>query len=147
MDYREIENAVEQYLAARGIEFGAGYVGQMKDDSGWEHFLWRVHLSRSPTKRFSTDYRMGLAHVIKSKKSYMQDKPKAPTATQVLHSLIHDTRSGGMSFRDFCDDLGYNYDSIKDLNMYRECEEIAHKMRKIFTREEFEKFEEMLQDY
>lgn len=147
MDYEEIENAVKQYLRARGIAFSARYVGQMKDGSGWEHFLWRVNLSRSPAKHFSTDYRMGLAHVTKSKKSYLPDRPKPPIAAQVLHSTILDARSGEMSFRDFCDELGCNYDSIKDLNIYRECEKITQEMRNFFTREEFEKLEELLQDY
>ena len=47
----------------------------------------------------------------------------------VEHCLHLDAKCGEMSFYDFCDELGYNQDSIKDFETYRACMETSHKMR------------------
>ena len=44
------------------------------------------------------------------------------------------------SFNDFCDEFGYNNDSIKDKKLFSQCIKQADKLRKIFTEKEIESF-------
>ena len=58
-------------------------------------------------------------------------KPKVINIDDVLHSLILDSQCGSETFSDFCDNFGYDNDSIKHLNIYLECEKIAKKIQSI----------------
>ena len=58
-------------------------------------------------------------------------KPKSINIDDVLYSLILDAQFGSDSFSDFCDNLGYDSDSIKHLNIYFECEKTAKKIQSI----------------
>lgn len=73
--------------------------------------------------------------------------PTPPKLLDVLHSLILDSEASDYSFGEWCTNFGYDTDSIKALSTYRACEEIAEKMRKVFTREEFATLREAFQDY
>jgi hypothetical protein len=56
-------------------------------------------------------------------------KPKPLNIDDVLYSLILDSQAGTETFDDFCDSYGYNNDSIKANEIYRECQKNAKKLR------------------
>lgn len=70
-----------------------------------------------------------------------------PTQASVLYCLFSDANSGSESFDDFCDNYGYNADSMKDFKIYQACMETAKKIRKLFTNEQRQQLAELLQDY
>ena len=95
----------------------------------------------------SIEYKMGLGHIIKAKNKYLEDRPKPPTLETVLHSLTLDSEAREMGFNDWCDNLGYDNDSMKAFGMYQACCESAKKLNSIYTREEIKQIKEALQDY
>lgn len=50
-------------------------------------------------------------------------------------------------FNEFCDNFGYDNDSIKALNIYKQCEKIMYKMNKMFSASELNEMRELLTDY
>ena len=48
-------------------------------------------------------------------------KPVFPGVASVLHSLMLDAQALDQSFADWCDDLGYDDDSISAFDTYRAC--------------------------
>lgn len=75
------------------------------------------------------------------------EKPVAPHAAGVLHSLILDSSAASQSFADWCSDFGYDTDSRKALATYEACQQCADKLRRIFTHAEIAALSEALQDY
>lgn len=57
-------------------------------------------------------------------------KAVKPELSEVLYHLFCDASACETSFRDWCDDYGYDMDSRKALNMYLACQEINYKLRK-----------------
>ncbi len=70
-------------------------------------------------RRLTVDFYMGPAHV------------EAPTATDVVYSLCIDAAAGEMGFFNFCDDYDYDSDSRKAEQIYKECERMAPKLRRL----------------
>jgi hypothetical protein len=71
----------------------------------------------------------------------------APTQASVLYCLLSDASCADQNFDDFCSELGYDADSMKDFKTYQACCEILFKMRKIFTSAQRHELSELLQDY
>lgn len=164
---------VDAYLAEIGMTFETFYVGQTKRDD-WGCFEWRVALyetksiwsngQKSKPPLLATPYYMGLAHRHPKKGAFQPPKgasknslayeawergctaPTPPTAAEVLYSLMLDGEAINESFSDWCSDLGYDSDSIKALNTYRECEETGKLLRKVFTHEQRERLRELTQN-
>lgn len=149
----------------QGLQVNAVYVGRAADKQAdgekWEHFLWTVTV-RTPRHSFSLPYKCGLAHVEKNpawKNPYLRhtpaaaqwdaqnSKPKAPSANDVMHSLVLDADALQTSFEYWCEEYGYDSDSIRALNTYRACCDIGKDMQKAFTRDEINTIREHLQDY
>jgi hypothetical protein len=65
----------------------------------------------------------------------------------VVYSLLSDSDSGNQSFRSFCDEFGYNSDSIKDRGIWEACQEIGEDFLRVVGREQIETLRELLQDY
>lgn len=136
-----------------GFDFGqlqitktfCGKIVEGKD--GWNHFLWNIQIRGRNNKVFTTQYKCGLGYVIKSKYSWVEDKPKAPSNSDVMYSLLLDSEASDYSFSEWCDNLGYSNDSIQALNIYQACEKIASEMRNLFSQEEIQQMREALQDY
>ena len=70
-----------------------------------------------------------------------------PTQASVLYCLLSDADALDYSFDEWCDNLGYDSDSIKANSMYEACREIARNLDDVFTPEQIEKLQELLQDY
>lgn len=71
----------------------------------------------------------------------------SPTAASVLYSLLLDSDCGYELFEDFCDNFGYDQDSIKALEIYKTCQKNAKQLTNLFTHEQLEVLRELLEDY
>ena len=58
-----------------------------------------------------------------------------PTVADILNALRSDAECASGTFRDFCDDLGYDEDSRKALAIYHECQKIADNLRRLLGHE------------
>lgn len=75
-------------------------------------------------------------------------KHNRPDAASFLHCMLSDMEAGEhCSFQDFCDNFGYDNDSIKALETYQACQQGARKFRQVVTTAEVEKLREVLQDF
>lgn len=111
----------------------------LKDDWRKTANKWQVRLIYFD-KEFVTDYYMGSGLV------YGNSRPKKPTVKDVLYSMMADNVSN-MSFDDFCNEFGYNNDSIKALETYRACLKETQTYYDMFDSEEREILQELLEDY
>ena len=57
---------------------------------------------------------------------------KEPEIKDVLYCLVMDYTSASETFEDFCDEFGYDNDSIKSLNIFKACQKNSEKMKRIF---------------
>lgn len=72
---------------------------------------------------------------------------KAPTQASFLSCMLMDGQAIDTSFKSWCDEFGFNSDSMKHFRMYEYCCEIGEKLRKIFSNQEIQRLNELLQDY
>jgi hypothetical protein len=146
------KNQIDAMLQSRGIKYSAKLVGPTKRDK-WECDAWRVSFVRGNAE-METDYFTGTGHR-KSKTpnlkpgrfGYMAPSPVTPCAADVLYSLCLDAEAESESFQNWCDNFGYDSDSISALNTYQACERIARDLYRVFDRKTLAKFREVLQDY
>ena len=91
-------------------------------------------------KSMNFDYSMGYGHrldlkgnqyqftnrltIYEHEKRLLYYKAPKPTIEDVLYSLVMDAQAGTYSFNVFCDEFGYNNDSIKVQNIYFACQKI-----------------------
>jgi hypothetical protein len=122
------------------------YVGETTRDNNWRCDQWRVTFS-SNAGFWATDYFTGLGHRTKPKQPWDNPRPKKPKVADVLHSLILDASASDENFNDWCDNFGMSLDSIKALNMYKDCLDTARALRKHFTPDTLRQVRELLQDY
>ena len=132
----DIKDQIDSKLANWGVSFSASLVGATKRD-GWECDEWRVKFGR-----YETHYFTGIGH-----RNEKTRRPVAPRASDVLFALISDAEAADMSFSEWCDNYGYDNDSISAFNTYRECEETGRELRKVFNGSQRAELRELLQDY
>lgn len=70
-----------------------------------------------------------------------------PSQCSILYCLVGEYHSAQENFLDFCDNFGYNNDSIKTLDLYNTMCQNARDLGKIFTGQQIEHLNELLQDY
>ena len=100
---------------------------------------WQVKLVYFD-KEYVTDFYMGSGLVDK------MNRPKKPTKKDLLYSMIMDDVSG-MNFNDFCNEFGYDNDSIKALKVYEACKRETKAYYNMFDSEEREVLRELLEVY
>ena len=106
---------------------------------------WRVTIS-SKAGFHLFDYFTGLG--LRNKpNSRGNRKPRKPKVADVLHSLIVDASAADENFHDWCATFGYSDDSIKAMNTYKACLEVAQALRKHFSPDTLRTLRELLQDY
>lgn len=120
------------------------YVCETVLDNGWKCDQWRIQLT-SNSGFWSTDFFTGLGHRSKPN-TWGQSKPKKPAVVDVLYSLFMDASAAAYNFTDWCDNYGYSDDSLKALNTYKQCLEIATAIRKHFSPEQREAIQAIIQD-
>lgn len=123
------------------VEVFAAGTGLVRDS--WICDGWRVVFTRVGIKDAQAfDYFTGIGH--RSKKT---GNPLKPVIAGVLHSLLLDSSAANESLNEWCDNFGYDSNSIKVLNIYKACLENADKLKKIFSNTELQSFSELLEDY
>lgn len=100
---------------------------------------WQVKLIYFD-KEYVTNFYMG------SRLVNRMGKPKKPTKKDVLHSIIMDDVSN-MNFNNFCNEFGYDNDSIKASKIYEECLKETEAYYNMFDSEEREVLRELLENY
>ena len=111
----------------------------MKDEWKKGANKWQVKLVYFD-KELVTDFYMGSGIVDE------MGKPKRPTKEDILFAMIMDDVSN-MNFSDFCDNFGYNEDSIKALKTYEACLKETEAYCNMFDSEERGVLRELLEDY
>lgn len=76
-----------------------------------------------------------------------QRKPVTPELCGIIHSLNIDSQALSESFYNWCDNFGYDSDSIKALNIYNACCDNAKKYYSVVDRATQAQLEVILQDY
>ena len=158
---------VSELLTQWGITFTAIYTGEAKRED-WVHDAWVIVFARHRVnpihERFDFCTGTGRRKIdpISSRRiksmGKMSDRyrkqvldeysnPVAPTAASVLYSLLLDSSAANETFHDWCDDCGYDADSIKALKTYDQCLGIAKQVGVIFTREQMAQISALLDDY
>lgn len=138
-------------------------IGLVRD--GWTCDGWKVVFKKYKTAE-TFDYFTGTGHR-KVKKSELIYKPKgasvnsvayknweksamvpvAPEIAGVLYSLILDSEALQTSFVLWCDEYGYDSDSIKARATYEACCSNAQKINSVIPREVQAALRDLLQDY
>jgi len=98
----------------------------------WKCDQWEITFT-SKSGRWVTDYFTGVGHRNK------WGKPVKPSVADVLQALILEAYAADQSFSDWCAEYGYSDDSLKALNTYKQCCEIATMLRKHIGRDALEK--------
>lgn len=143
------DKQVLHYISSRGVECSVQGAGVGLIRGGWECDGWVVSFCRRgerPVSRMQFEYYCGVGHRYLTANPAIV-KPKPPTAAAVLYSLFVDSEASSKSFQEWCDDLGYDSDSIKAFNTYRQCEAVSGKLQQLFTPEELGELRGMLADY
>lgn len=112
------------------IDFGIKYVGRTVRDDNWQCDEWECTIEIDD-QNYVIPYYMGIGH-----------SGEEPEMEDVLDCLLSDARAGEMTFDEFCNEFGYDNDSIKILNAYKECKKTADKLSHLFSVEEREELEE-----
>lgn len=157
---------VEKVLADAGVSVKIDFVpwknGQEKRLSYLVSFSGRGH-------SFTTPYSMGIGHCHSCKHwnpvdygckdsifhhEKIEEELKTnrykifPSLSDVLYCCLGDIRAIDlMEFEEWAKDLGYDPDSRSAEKIFRECESLSKKFRKILGAEVIEKLEELLKDY
>lgn len=120
-------------------------LGKIKKGN-WDCYAWEVTFNLIGKPLFVTQYYTGVG-LIKKPVVMNTPVPKTPCNKDIMHSLLLDASAGSESFNDWCDNFGYESDSIKAFNTYQHCCNTAKELSKLFTRAELADMREQLQDY
>lgn len=161
-----IETQVEQLFADNHLQVVAVLVGATKRDD-WECDAWKISIKSVPgvahVKEETFDFYTGVGHrkVPKHvrKPYYITDtrgiarwekenaKPVAPHIASVLYSLVLDGMALDINFSDWCEEFGYSDDSMKAVQLYKECCDGAKKLQKLLGISLYKTVAEAVQDY
>jgi len=91
---------------------------------------------KGKTSRLSQDEKEVVVKCLRMRMSHHEliCKPlfrEIPSQDDILDCLFLDHDAGQLSFDDFCFDFGYDNDSLKALDVYRQCAETTQKVRKL----------------
>jgi hypothetical protein len=159
-----MDETLDTIEALEALPVKIDYVGEVQ--SKWDEDKprtvdqWRVTFS-SKAGSHSFDYftGLGLRDTVRGvramnvpnnrfvKGHWEATKPKKPKVSDVLYSLILDASASDENFDDWCDNFGYSSDSIKALNIYKQCLDTARALRKHFSPDTLRQVRELLQDY
>lgn len=105
---------------------------------------WRVTIGKqwgNKHGQWVTTYYTGTGH-----RNKRTGRPVRPSIADVLHSLFSDASAANENFSDWCDNYGYSDDSIKALNLYKACTEVAQNLRRQFDPETRAKIQAVIQE-
>lgn len=116
-------NSLPVDIKYMGESVPANWGGQMCDQ-------WRVTIDGQSFDYFTgfglrrKFYKNGQNHV----------EPVKPAIADILAALVRDAHALNANFYDWCDEFGYDTDSLQALDVYRACMDTGRKLSKTFTR-------------
>ena len=119
------------------------YAGDFSHQTKWPHDAWNVCIKSKDGDDWHTTYKTGLGH----RKGKYPPQPVKPDNKSIMYSLLLDADAGNENFDDWCFNYGFDNDSIKALNMYKECLAIYANLHKTFNHAQLTDMREALQDY
>lgn len=163
---KKIQAAITELLQSVNVEFNAIYQGTstpFTDVHTMDTFAVRFY-NRISGNCFITDYHMGIGHrkatqdipehvkkfpntVDAARWKGVYVKPVEPNAADVLYSLLSEGDALNCNFNDWCEELGYDKDSIKALETYEACCKIGKGLQKVMSSDIRAQIKELLQDY
>lgn len=159
----ETANTNTNTFDIEALPINIAYVGETVHDNNWKCDEWRVQFS-SKDGYWTKPYYTGLGlrspipplylainpprrgTVAYERLEKATRKPATPKKADVLHALFMDAQAADHNFDEWCDNYGYSNDSIKALNMYKECLDTAQRLRRYFTVEQRAAIEEVIKD-
>lgn len=123
------------------IRYSAVYRGESTKDNNWKCDEWAITIKNNNGLEFRTSYYTGLGHRDK------WGKPRQPDIKGIISALLLDSEANDYSFMDWCDNFGYNSDSIKAMNTYNECCNTARELDRLFTSQTIKQMRQALEDY
>jgi len=133
-----ITTEIKEVLSTNSIDFKAHYLG-LKTDSDFNGDEFTVTFTKKG-KFVSFPYTLGTGY-------RKNNRPTPPKVECVLHSLLIDSQCIGDGFQSFCDDMGYDSDSIKDGALFELCVKQSKEFTGFFSAELVEDLESILEDY
>lgn len=155
------------------LQFKAVHVGLMLDENLWQHDVWAVviegqmfefktgighrkplpHAKIKGTEAYYKYKKLMSGNLKKTKENLLTaneelkkvSKPNNLNIDDVLYSLIMDAEALELTFSEWCDNLGYDNDSIKAMSIYTACQENAKKLKTFLP--DIEKARELFSDY
>lgn len=141
------------------IEMTVFYCG-VHDSKEWQADKWSVTFINKKTGfAFPTDYKTGTERRKPAKRTAFTSGTETPQSNfdaqtlsrpniaDVLYCLLSDADADKYTFMEWCDNFGYDSDSIKASGMYHACRDTARNLNKLLTHDERVKLSELLQDY
>ena len=109
------QSELSKEISKLGIKITSKYLGEGSEKTDrpykyWSYDNWLCTLEFEGRKE-SFSYKTGLGH-------RKNNKPQNPDVADVVYSIVSDWDAGSMPFEEFCDNFGYDNDSIKALNTY-----------------------------
>jgi hypothetical protein len=143
IDYQRLHG--ETKMDIDNLNIKCDLLGKIKKNN-WDCYAWNVTFKFIGKPLFVTQYYTGLGLI---KKPVLMNKPvpKTPCNKDIMYSLLLDASAIDESFNNWCDNFGYESDSIKAFNIYQECCNTAKELSKLFTRAELADMRGQLQDY
>lgn len=156
------EKAADAILAKNGIGYNVRYMGEYTIDK-WKCDKWMVAFVGNDGNKQEFEYRTGIGHrqcvalrpygwsnyTSVQRKRWVEEneRPVSPFAGAVLYCLLSDMSCANDTFEEWCENLGYDADSRKSLQVYLSCQESGTKLRKVFNNDLLKQIEKALEDY
>ena len=161
---------VAEYLASIDVEVSPGY-NKTHNRDGWECDEFNVHI-KSGKGSFDTDFSTGTGHRVTYNKrkpvlrrlrklypckqyypslvyriSGEEELAVKPDQASIIHALLMDSQAGDTSYNNWCEDWGYDNDSMKAFKVYQECCKTYEGLRLVFTGDQLRELTTLLEDY
>lgn len=126
-----------------------GWILQLHKNNNTQMINYYTGIGRRKVSNFTKacidrDYKGSINHKHAMAK---HAKPVTPDVCSIIYSLNLDSQAIDESFPNWCDNYGYDSDSIKALNVYNACCDNAKKYYSIVDRATREQLEDILADY
>jgi hypothetical protein len=123
-EYQTARRRVRGFINGYGIELKNVADLGLQTDDGWDHFAYELTLTNRydrAQKLFTFSYKQGVGHT------------EPPTLADIVSALLSDAAYVlDRDFYEFAEDLGYNPDSRKAEQLYRQIVENNGKLTALF---------------
>lgn len=136
MTTETIARDVQELLVRNHVVFAVQGGERTTKADDWACFKWKIAITRryldtTPASTVTFDFYCGLAYAVRGRGT-------PPTPEVVFDSLLRESEAVNIPFGGWCQEWCYSTDSVRAHEVYRECCEIARKLRVIFSADELQ---------